>query len=124
MNPESSAEYMQAVQAGGVVCNRYFHYQPSDLQILDLTRKMAALKMDREAFELRFGRGSWQPYQELFDIFCVEELLSLCGNTFELTSKGMFYSDAMASLLAKQRWQHSPHAQRMSRLNDNRAGHM
>jgi coproporphyrinogen III oxidase-like Fe-S oxidoreductase len=124
MNPEHSAEYMQAVQAGGVVCNRYFQYQSVDLEILDLTRKMASLSLARDAFESRFGKGRWQSYQELFDLFCVEDLLAQYGTSFRLTSKGMFYSDSMSSLLAMQRWQQSPRAQVMSTLNDNRAGHM
>lgn len=124
MNPEHSAEYMQSVKLGGSVCNRYFEYLPLDLQILDLTRKIASLKLDRLPFELRFGPGSWETYRELFELFCAESLMVQDGETFRLTPQGMFYSDAMASMLARQRWQESPRAQVMSALNDNRAGHM
>lgn len=124
MNPEHSVEYMQSVNAGGVVCNRYFQYQPVDLQILDLTRKMASLKVDYRAFELRFGKGSWEVYRSLFDLFCAENLMAQDDGVFRLTPQGMFYSDSMASLLAMQRWQQSPRAQIMASLNDNRAGHM
>lgn len=124
MNPEHSAEYMQSVNAGAVVCNRHFEYRPVDLQILDLTRKMASLKIDSCAFEVRFGQGSWEGYRSLFDLFCAENLMAQDDAVFRLTSKGMFYSDSMASLLAMQRWQESPRALVMASLNDNRAGHM
>lgn len=124
MNPEHSAEYMQSVSAGGVVCNRHFEYQPVDLQILDLTRKMASLKIDSRAFELRFGQGSWDVYRNLFALFCAENLMAQNDAMFRLTPQGMFYSDSMASLLAMQRWQKTPRAQVMTSLNDNRAGHM
>lgn len=124
MNPEHSAEYMQSVKGGGVVCNRYFEYLPVDLQILDLTRKMASLKIDRLVFELRFGSGSWETYRNHFELFCEEKLMVKDEATFRLTPQGMFYSDSMASMLSRQRWQESPRAQVMSTLNDNRAGHM
>lgn len=71
-----------------------------------------------------FGTGSWETYRENFELFCAESLMVKDGETFRLTPQGMFYSDALASMLARQRWQESPGAQVMSALNDNRAGHM
>ena len=44
MNPESSAEYLQAVHGDGPAWNRYFQYAAQDVELLHFTRRMPSIR--------------------------------------------------------------------------------
>jgi oxygen-independent coproporphyrinogen-3 oxidase len=124
MNPESSAEYLQAVHSQGTTWNRYFQYQRHDLEILHFTRRLAALRIDRAPFSESFGSSAWIRYSERFDLLVAEGLLTESQHGYSLTPRGMFFSDSIAALLAESRWQNRSELPFVGYYNDNSQGHM
>ena len=118
LNPESSAEYLQAVHSNGPAWNRYFAYQPEDVQLLHLTRRLAALRVNSVNFSERFGNSAWEHYNERFELLEAEELLKEFEGVYKLTPRGMFFSDSIAGLLAESRWGSK------AIVNSNADGHM
>lgn len=124
LNPESSAEYLQAVHSRGPVWNRYFQYQRHDLELLHLTRRLAALRINKANFSEMFGPSAWDRYSERFDLLAAEGLLNESQQAYTLTPRGMFFSDSIAALLAESRWHTPSDLPLVARYNDNSAGHM
>lgn len=124
MNPESSAEYLQAVRSQGPTWNRYFQYQRQDLELLHFTRRLAALRIDKAMFSQMFGLSAWDRYSDRLALLVAEGLLEDCQHAYLLTPRGMFYSDSIAALLAESRWQTLNELPLVAAFNDNRAGHM
>ncbi|MDX1930296.1 MAG: hypothetical protein SFV81_27470 [Pirellulaceae bacterium] len=108
LNPESSVEYLQAVHSDGPTWNRYFAYQPEDFELLHLTRRLAALRVNKASFVERFGTTAWARYIDRLNLLVAEGLLHDDEGTYGLTPRGMFFSDSIAGLLAESRW--SPQA--------------
>lgn len=100
MNPEGSAEYLQAVQSQPFSWNRFFQYEIRDIEMLYLTRRLAALQIDFEEFGNRFGELAWSRYAEIFDVLTEKRFLERRAERYRLTPKGMFFSDSIAGLLA------------------------
>jgi oxygen-independent coproporphyrinogen-3 oxidase len=105
MNPESSAEYLQAVRSLGPTWNRHFQYTPHDLQLLHLTRWLAALRIDKGTLSQIHGPSAWDRYAERLDLLVVKGLLRESQQDYTLTPRGMFFSDSCAALLADSRRQ-------------------
>jgi oxygen-independent coproporphyrinogen-3 oxidase len=124
MNPESSAEYLQAIHAKGVIWNRYFQYQRHDLELLRFTRSLAALRVDKDSFSQLFGPSVWERYSERFDVLVREGLLEEKQHAYSLTPQGMFFSDSIAAYLAESRWQERSDVLRPIASNDNGPGYM
>lgn len=123
MNPESSAEYVQAVQAEGATWNRYFQYRQQDLELLHFTRRLAALRIDKAAFSDCFTSSAWARHQERFAVLVEAGLLSECQRAYSVTPRGMFFSDSIAALLADGRLPRD-RGRRHAAYNDNSQGHM
>lgn len=124
INPESSAEYVQAVHSKGTVWNRYFQYQPHDLEILHFTRRLASLRIEKESFTHEFGPTVWTRHQESFDL-CVEAgLLAESPQAYSVTPHGMFFSDSIAALLAESRFETLQPRTLIPVGNNNSLGHM
>lgn len=122
LNPESSAEYLQAVHHdGGAVWNRYFMYQRQDREILYLTRRLAALSIEQDDFAMAFEAEAMQRYEDCFSVFEQQGLLSRRDGACRLTPQGMFYSDSIAGVLVEQRRRAGA---LMQATNDNSPGHM
>jgi coproporphyrinogen III oxidase-like Fe-S oxidoreductase len=124
MNPESSAEYQQAVHSRGATWNRYFQYQRHDLELLHFTRRLAALRIDKVPFAETFGPSAWTRYSETFDLLVEEGLLIESQDAYSLTPRGMFFSDSIAALLAESRWQNRNDSPLAGSYNNNGHGHM
>ena len=124
MNPESSAEYQQAVHLQGTTWNRYFQYQRQDLELLHFTRRLAALRIDKAPFAETFGPSAWKRYSERFDLLVEEGLLVESQHAYSLTPRGMFFSDSIAALLAESRWQNRNDFPLAGSYNNNGHGHM
>ena len=124
LNPESSAEYLQAVHSDGPVWNRYFQYQRHDLELLHLTRRLAALQIEKATFSQMFGPSVWDRYSERFELLVAEGLLKESLQAYTLTPRGMFFSDSIAALLAESRWHTHSDLPLVARSNDNSSGHM
>jgi oxygen-independent coproporphyrinogen-3 oxidase len=124
MNPESSGQYLQAAHSQGATWNRYFQYQPHDLELLHLTRRLAALKIDQEAFSQFFGPFAWDRYSERFGLLVAEGLVREDHHSYALTPRGMFFSDSIAALLAESRRQTFDDLPLLDAANNNSSGHM
>jgi oxygen-independent coproporphyrinogen-3 oxidase len=103
MNPESSAEYLQAVQSEGTIWNRYFQYHQHDLELLHFTRRLAALRIDKASFSDSFTASAWARHLDRFAVLAEAGLLSECKHAYSVTPRGMFFSDSIAALLAEGR---------------------
>lgn len=124
MNPESSAEYVQAIRGNGPAWNRYFQYDAEDLKILHLTRRLAALGIEKERFEQSFGFSAWNSYSDKLSHLIDEGLLIESDEAFALTPRGMFFADSVAGLLAAHRVQERLSLQNAEYYNDNGKGNM
>ena len=123
MNPESSAEYLQSVQSGGTIWNRYFQYHQHDLELLHFTRRLAALRIDKASFSDSFTASAWTRHLDRFAVLVEAGLLTECQHAYSVTPRGMFFSDSIAALLAEGRFPHG-RGRRHGTNNDNSRGHM
>jgi len=87
INEGDSADYRAAVSEHGLAYERRFLYGEVDLQLLQATRGLSRLHVDRRHFRLE-----WEAV----------ERAGLVQET-TLTPKGMFYADSVAGLLAAGR---------------------
>lgn len=132
MNPDSSAEYVQAVHRGHPAWNRCYEYSPDGLQLLHATRQLAALQIDRKRFRQALGCDVCDVYAA--ELQCLEDadLLTQTTEAVALTPRGMFFADSVAAVLARPHLGRGQHAGRSGdtirraheSLNDNSAGHM
>jgi len=123
-NPESSAAYVDAVRAEGPVWNRYYAYQQQELELLHFIRRLAALRIDLVPFVETFGQLALDRYMEVFALLVEEGLLVRERQSFTLTPRGMFFSDAIATLLVRHCWQNEAPPSLSGFINDNSTGHM
>jgi oxygen-independent coproporphyrinogen-3 oxidase len=123
LNPDGAAAYRAAVTAGQPVWDRYFTYSPRDLQVLDLTRCLAALAIERRRYRQLFGTDCVNDFAREWTALVAEGLVEIDPDTIRPTPRGMFYADSIAALLAwrQVRAMRSPAT---SRRNDNSRGHM
>ena len=126
MNPESAAEYLQAVQQGGTVWNRYYEFASGDLGLLHATRQLSALRIDRRRYQEALGSDVCNDSAQEVETLGRAGLLDVTSAAVSLTTRGMFYADSVAAVLAHRqlgRGRDTPGLQRVS-LNDNSGGHM
>jgi oxygen-independent coproporphyrinogen-3 oxidase len=102
MNPDSSQDYLDSVNAGGATWDRYFDYGGLDLRILYLTRRLSALEIDRLDYAELFGADPLEEFAQAFEPALAQGLLMETGDTIRPTAKGIFYADSIASLWAKK----------------------
>jgi coproporphyrinogen III oxidase-like Fe-S oxidoreductase len=133
LNPQNAEAYNLGVDSGRPVWDRWFAYHWRDLQILYLTRRLAALEIDRREYQELFVTDPWEDFAPEFRAIYDEGLLEVTPCTIRPTVRGMFYADSIASIWA---WRRSraldeesvsrvtgPHLG-ADRLNSNGRGHM
>jgi oxygen-independent coproporphyrinogen-3 oxidase len=129
LNPEGAAAYRAAVGSGDPVWDRYFIYDPRDLRVFYLTRRLAALAIDRSAYRDLFAADPLDQFPRELEALAVENLVDIRPELIRPTPRGMFYADSIASLLAWRRTRGlSSGPPRLARgpvqLNDNSHGYM
>jgi coproporphyrinogen III oxidase-like Fe-S oxidoreductase len=103
VNPESSADYLAAIARSVAVWNRCFSYEPRDLQIAYLTRRLSALNIDRQAYDAYFGSDPLDDFPAEFAVLSQEGLIDISETAIQPTPRGMFYADSIAVLWAWRR---------------------
>jgi oxygen-independent coproporphyrinogen-3 oxidase len=132
INPDGASAYLGTVELGGPTWDRAFHYAPADLRIFYLTRRLAALRIDRRGYRAFFETGPIDDFPREFEALTRERLVRVGGGAIEPTEFGMFYADSIATLLTRRRLhdardRHSPHAPPVldpDKSNNNSYGHM
>jgi oxygen-independent coproporphyrinogen-3 oxidase len=100
LNPEGADSYLAAVRSGQSPWDRYFEYDPMDLLIFYLTRRLAALEIDRRRYAQLFGTDPLADFAGAFGALLDEGLLEVTATAIRPTPRGMFYADSVAALLA------------------------
>lgn len=126
MNPESAVEYLQAVQGGGTVWNRYFEFSSSNLKLLHATRQLSALQIDRQLYQDALGSEVVNDFAQELEALQRERLLDVTDAAVSLSTRGMFYADSVAAVLAHRQLGRGCDKQASQRFhaNDNSGGHM
>jgi oxygen-independent coproporphyrinogen-3 oxidase len=138
LNPESASDYAASVGRSGYAFDRYFHYEQEDLRIFYLTRRLAALRIDRNGYRGVFGSDPANDFEREFAALESERLVTVDRFGIEPTPRGMFFADSIAALLAWRRLRarregsnrrrsievHRVGRPRGARPNDNSFGHM
>jgi coproporphyrinogen III oxidase-like Fe-S oxidoreductase len=122
VNPDDADDYVRAVAAGRPAWDRSFAYGPRDLRVFYLTRRLAALAIERPRYRRLFGADPLEDFPSEFGAAAAEGLVEVSDALVRPTPRGAFYADSVAALLARRRvrgWRRSP-----GRGNDNGAGHM
>lgn len=100
VNPDGSADYQGMVAARAPVGDRWFSYGSRDLRVFYLTRRLAALAIDREAYRRLFAIDPVDDFPSEFAALVAENLLEINPSSIRPTPRGMFYADSIAALLA------------------------
>jgi oxygen-independent coproporphyrinogen-3 oxidase len=132
INPDGAGAYVQAVERRGPVWDRQFRYSPWDLRIFYLTRRLAALRIDRMEYFREFESDPLEDFPSEFRALEEAGLICVSSEAVEPTPVGMFYADSIAGLLAWQRVRYQPARNagiEMTRaesvqVNDNAPGYM
>lgn len=126
MNPESAVEYLQAVHRGETVWNRYYEFSSSDLKLLHATRQLSALQIDRQRYQDALGSDVVNDYAQELEALQRERLLDVTDAAVSLSTRGMFYADSVAAVLAHRQLGRGRDKQASQRFhaNDNSGGHM
>lgn len=103
LNPDAADDYMTGVRGGQSPWDRYFEYDAMDLRIFYLTRRLAALEIDRRRYAQLFGTDPLTDFPGAFAALGDEGLLEVTATTIRPTPRGMFYADSIAALLAWRR---------------------
>jgi oxygen-independent coproporphyrinogen-3 oxidase len=104
LNPESAAGYMAAVRRQAAApWDRYFAYDALDLRLFYLTRRLAALRIDRREYARLFRTDPLADFAGAFAALREDGLVDVTPATIRPTPRGMFYADSIAALLAWRR---------------------
>jgi oxygen-independent coproporphyrinogen-3 oxidase len=118
LNPDGAADYTASAQRGAAPWDRYFEYHRDDLRVFYLTRRLAALRIDRPDYRALFGADVLEEMAGEVGAAAAEGLIEVNDDAVRPTPRGMFFADSVASLLARRRLPNRSHA------NDNSHGHM
>lgn len=100
LNPDSTDSYMAGVRNRESPWDRYFDYDAWDLRIFYLTRRLAALEIDRGLYSQLFGTDPLADFPGAFGALLDEGLLEVTPTAIRPTLHGMFYADSIAAMLA------------------------
>ncbi len=100
LNPDAAAAYMAAVRSGGSPFDRIFAYNSTDLRIFHLTRRLAALEIDRRAYARLFRTDPLTDFAGEFEALLDEDLVTVTTSAIRPTPRGMFYADSIAAQFA------------------------
>jgi oxygen-independent coproporphyrinogen-3 oxidase len=129
LNPDGAAAYRAAVANQGLVADRYFAYGPRDLRVFYLTRRLAALAINRQQYGDLFATDPVDDFPSEWAALAAEKLVEIGPESIRPTPRGTFYADSIAALLAWRRvraleWRASVPSPRRARMNDNSTAHM
>jgi oxygen-independent coproporphyrinogen-3 oxidase len=132
LNPDGADAYAAAVDLGGPPWDRFFRYGPTDLRVFYLTRRLAALEIEREEYRRLFGTDVLADFGRELTAAAEEGLVEVTAAAVRPTPRGMFYADAVASLVARRRTEvltipvpaPAATARPADRADDNAYGHM
>ncbi len=102
MNPTGADEYRDAVMSGQRVWNKAFVYRPRDQKVLWLTRRLAALEIDRLKYRALFNRDAMDDFAPELGAACAAGLLVVTADAIRPTPRGMFFADSVAAVLASR----------------------
>lgn len=100
MNPNLADAYRDAVTGGQRVWDKAFVYRKLDQKVLWLTRRLAALHIDRLRYAALFGTDLLADFGEEIEAARGAGLLEVTADAICPTPRGMFYADAVAAVLA------------------------
>jgi oxygen-independent coproporphyrinogen-3 oxidase len=100
MNPAGADEYRAAVEARRRVWNKAFVYRPLDQKVLWLTRRLAALDIDRARYRELFGADVLTDFGDEIAAAQAAGLLDVTAHVIRPTPRGMFFADSVAAVLA------------------------
>jgi coproporphyrinogen III oxidase-like Fe-S oxidoreductase len=126
MNPESSAEYMLATKRPLPIWSRYFDFDSESFRLLYVTRQLSKLAIQRNAYRALLGTDVRSDFDEEWRVLARHDLIEIDDNRIRLTTRGMFFSDTVASVLShRYRAAHLENSVRARRfLEGNQSGHM
>ena len=103
VNPESSADYLSAIEEPFRIWDRYFPYKTDDLRVFYLTRRLAALDIVLSDYLQTFGIDCRRDFADELQLLEQQGLISIDRDRIRPTLRGMFYADSVAGLLAYRR---------------------
>jgi oxygen-independent coproporphyrinogen-3 oxidase len=130
LNPEGADAYLAAVKSRLAPWDRCCAYDPAGLRIFHLTRRLAALEIERRRHVRRFGIDPLVEFAGAFGALKEAGLVEVTPAAIRPTPRGMFYADSAAALFA---WRHLERQRRAAAqpgeepdrfANDNAHGHM
>ncbi len=127
LNPDGADEYFQRVQDNRGTANRAFVYRNPDLRIFHLTRRLAALEIDRQEYRSLFGTDPTEDFPPEFQALLLEGLVEITPAVIRPSVRGMFFADSIAALFAERRLRTLRRESRNRNVephNDNSVGHM
>jgi len=101
VNPVSASDYVRRVDNGQVSWDRYHHYSEYGLKLFYLTRRLAGLSIDPGEYREIFDGSIWDDFEGQLNSFFDANLVANTGSAIVPLPNGMFYADAMASLLVE-----------------------
>ena len=103
INLEDGQDYIDAMTTDGSARARCFVYGAPDLRILHITRNLPRLEVNREVYRAFFGSDVVTDFASEWESLQGQQLVDIRPETVKLTSRGMFYADSVAGLLANRR---------------------
>ncbi len=104
INAGTSEAFVDAIDERRTAVTSVFEYTAVDLELLHLTRGLARLSIDCDAYEAAFGRSPLADFARHWEVVEEAQLVRVVDRKrIELTPSGMFYADAIAGLLAHAR---------------------
>ncbi len=100
-NPESTLEYLRRVEKTATPHSRFFIYDHHDLRVFYLIRRLAMLAIDVDEYEQQSGLPGLDEFAGQLAVLSTAGLIEERGKMLFPTPKGMFYADAIASLLVQ-----------------------
>lgn len=79
-----------------------FIYNDYDLRVFYLTRRLAALKLEKRDYQAQFGIPEIQDFSSQLAVLINANLMKDNGDSYIPTPEGMFYADTIASLFAEK----------------------
>jgi oxygen-independent coproporphyrinogen-3 oxidase len=100
LNPTGADDYVDAAKQPRRAWNKKFIFRPHDQKVLWLTRRLAALKIERGRYRELFSADPLDHFAAEFEAMREAGLVEIAADAIRPTPKGMFYSDSIAALFA------------------------
>ena len=87
----------------GISGDRYFAYEPVDVELLFLTRSLPRMRWSAAAYQRHFGAALDDAHGEVIEAIVAAGLAERSEGDVVVTPRGMFFADSIAGLLAERR---------------------